>query len=306
MRFRPFGITGTAVSAVSLALTDAPGRTRPSDWTALIYAAFENGINTFEIVGGDTAILDGLAVALQAVERRLLFIGLRLGASPARMGRDFSVDALLKSIDVTLARTGCGYLDVAMLDDPGMAELPPESLQALKEVRNQGRIKLLGVAGQDEAMDAYILTESFDVIATPYNLLSGWRERHRLKSSQERDMAVIGYDFYPAAVRQHTAEKATAAKGGWLRLGAKESPLKGAGTYNFLTETPGWTPEQICLAYALTEPALATVQITTEAADRMAELAAIADKDLPAGAGSRVEMARFGGQDLPNPEASKG
>ncbi|CAN5138054.1 hypothetical protein BH11PSE2_BH11PSE2_15440 [soil metagenome] len=307
MRFRPFGANGMAVSAVSLALTDAPGLPRPQDWTALVYAALENGINTFEIIGRDPAILDGLAVALQSVERRLVFVGIRLGASATRMGRDFSPRTLFHTVEATVTRTDLQYLDLVMLDDPASDELSPEALTTLKELRNEGRVNQLGVAGEDEAIDTYILTEAFDVLATPYNLLSGWRERHRLKSSGERDMAVIGYDFYPSAIRnQQKAEASVVAKAaGWLRKQAAPAPnpLSGAGTYAFLSETPGWTPEEICLAYALTEPALATVQITTDQAARLPELAAVADRDLPAGAGSRVEMARFGGN---QPQASGG
>jgi len=44
-------------------LSDGSGRTRPADWTALIYAALESGINCFEVAGLEPAIMDGLAQA---------------------------------------------------------------------------------------------------------------------------------------------------------------------------------------------------------------------------------------------------
>ena len=46
-------------------------------------------------------------------------------------------------------------------------------------------------------------------------------------------------------------------------------------------------------AYALTEPSLATMQITSQQARRLEGLASVAERDLPAGLSSRIEMARF-------------
>ena len=303
MRYRPFGKAGLAVSSVSLALTDAPSRPRAADWTKLIFAAMENGINTFEVVGANPAILDGLAEAVGSVDRHLLFIGLRLGNSATRMGRDFSPRTMFNSVEAALARTGIEYLDLAMLDDPGTEELSPEALGMLKDLRNQGRAHHIGVAGEGEAMDAYISTNAFDVLSTPYNLLSGWRDRHRIKAAQDRDMPVIAYDFYSKQV-QALGETAAPAKGGWFRK-APASPLSGSGTYAFLNETPNWSAEEICLAFTLTEPCVATVQITSDRADRVTELAQATERDLAPGVASRIEMARFGAHSLPTPANGK-
>jgi len=72
------------------------------------------------------------------------------------------------------------------------------------------------------------------------------------------------------------------------------APYGTSGGYDFLHETRGWTPEEICMAYALTQPALATVQITTDQAARLAELCDVAEREMPPGLASRIEMARFG------------
>ena len=98
MRYRPFGPSATVVSAISLALGDDPTRSRPSDWVSLIFAALESGINCFEVVGRDPAIMDGVAQALQSVERRLVFITWRLGTYTTTDGltRDFSGDGLTR------------------------------------------------------------------------------------------------------------------------------------------------------------------------------------------------------------------
>lgn len=290
MRYRPFGRTEIAVSAISLALADPAGRMRQADWKALVYSGLENGINTFEVVGEDPAILDGLADALQSIERRLAFVGLRLGNTPGR-GRDFSARTLFNTVEAALARSGLEYFDVVMLDDPATDELTPDALAMMKEVRKEGGARLLGVAGTGDEIDAYLQIGAFDVLATPYSLSSGWRERHRLKAAQDRNMAVIGYDYYPAAFR--AAEPRSASPLGWFRK--KPEVTAADRSYDFLHYTPNWTAEEICLAFALTEPALATVQLGIDAAPRLAELAKATERDLPAGLPSRIEMARFGG-----------
>jgi diketogulonate reductase-like aldo/keto reductase len=298
MRYRPLGASGVAVSALTLNLADAPGL-KTSDWTALAYAALENGINSFEVTGRDPAILDGLSEALKSVARRLVFVGLRLGnAVDGR--RDFSAATLTRTTQAAIARSGLEYLDLVMLDDPGNAEFTPEALTALKELKRDGQVNMLGVSGRDEAIEAYILTEAFNLLGTSYNMQSGWRERHRMKLAQERDMAVIGYDFYPDTIRDRNKIEPISpiAKSGWLRRPPPPGPIP-TDHYAFLDETANWTAQEVCLAYALTEPALASVEIVCTQPDELSKLAETPDRDLPNGLGSRVEMARFGTASTP-------
>ncbi len=297
MRYRPLGGTGTVVSAVSLAMTDVPNRRRAEDWLELTYTALEAGVNAFEIVGVNPAIIDGLAEGLRSVERHMVFVGLRLGPTPE--GRDFSAAQLAKRVESVIARSGLDYLDLCLLDDPGEEELSAEALSTLKGLRATGRTRLIGVGGKSSALDAYISTGAFDALAMPYNLASGWMDRHRLKAAASHDMAVIGYDFWPEQFHQpEGGGLAQAVKRTlWGKPAAsRDNPLAGAGTYSFLHNTPGWTAEDICLAYALTEPSIASLQITAEAAERLERLAEITELEMPNGVASRIEMARFSGQ----------
>lgn len=289
MRFRPLGGSGMVVSAVSMSLTDSSARSRPSDWRAIIYTALENGVNAFEVVGRHPAIAEGLGMALQAIERRLVFVAWRVGCTVAPSGatlRDFSPANLRNVTESAIARSGLDYLDAVVLDDPHGNELSPQALELLKSMREAGRVRMLGVAGEDDAIDAYISSRAFDLLYTPFNLTSGWKERLRLKAAVERDMGVIGYSYFPGIFNRGVAPLIQAQK-------ARANPLAGAGTYAFLETTRGWKSEEICLAYALTEPCLASVQIVADRPDRLAALADITERDLPSGVGAQIEMARF-------------
>jgi hypothetical protein len=65
------------------------------------------------------------------------------------------------------------------------------------------------------------------------------------------------------------------------------------GTYAFLDATPGWTPEEICLAFALTEPALASMSLEAEDLDHLIAMAAVTEREMPASVAAQLEMARF-------------
>jgi aryl-alcohol dehydrogenase-like predicted oxidoreductase len=288
MRYRPLGNTGMAISAISLVLDDHTQR-RAQDWVPIVYAGLENGINAYEVAGLHPQLIEGFAEAIRAVDRNLLFIAWRFGWAAVPNGapvRDFSAEALGASVASVLARTGLDYIDAAILDDPSTSELPPAGLEAMKRIKEAGQIRMLGVSGNDEATDAYISTGEFDVLVTPFHLLSGWKERLRLKAAIERDMAVVGYAFHPDVARDRSPKQALWGRG-------NVHPLAGAGSYAFLDETPKWTAEELCLAYALTEPSLCTVEIAADRIEHIEQLAAISERELPSNVPAQIEMARF-------------
>jgi aryl-alcohol dehydrogenase-like predicted oxidoreductase len=289
MRYRPFGSAGVAVSAISLRLEDQP-RLKASDWRGLVYAALENGVNSFEFDGVSPALMEGAAQALATVERRLLFIGWRLRA---RGDRALRAQAVHDMIDQALDRTGLGHIDVATLDDPDANDFPSETLEQLKALHGARLIRLLAVSGAGDRFDAYAASGLFDAMATPFNLASGWVERNRVRAAMARETAVIGLDFWPQALREQ--RRGFLPKPSlWRR---RADPLADVGGYDFLHNTHGWTAQQICLAYALTEPSLATVQITADSPADLETLAAIAERDLPTRCTAQIEMARFSAQE---------
>ena len=290
MRYRPFGSAGVAVSAISLRLEDQP-RLRGADWRKLIFAALESGINSFEIDGVSPALIEGATEAFSTVERRLLFIGWRLRGSSDRALR---AQAVHDMIDQALDRTGLGHLDLATLDDPDKNAFPAETLEQLKALRGARLIRLLGVAGAGDKFDAYVASGQFEAMATPFNLASGWIERNRVRAAMGREMAVIGQDYWPDVLREEHKHSFLPKPSLWRR---RTDPLADVGGYDFLRNTPGWSAQQISLAYALTEPSLATVHVTAGSPAEIEALAAMAERDLPTGCAAQIEMARFSAQE---------
>ena len=300
MRYRPFGSDGKAVSAVGLCINEGAAAAHGVD---LIYSALEAGVNVFQVAAGDEAAIAAMAEGLAHVERRLLFVILRSGVGRERNGaevRDFSPAALVTSIRATGSALRLGPFDLVLLDDPGVDELSPRALEAVRAERDGGRVKGVGVSGDNEAMDAYISARAFDVLSTPYNLLSGWKERNRLKTAAAGNMPVLGYRFMPPdldARERHAAAVATPTK---LSLFKPSAPAISAALaktpYAFLDEVNGWTAQEICLGFALTEPGLASILLSPRTLEEVESLTAVPDRDMPTYIAAQIEMARFAAQ----------
>lgn len=298
MRYRPFGASGAAISTLTLSLgvtSLARGVAAAND---LIYSALEAGINSYRLETADPVLAEVVGQALSNVDRKLLNVSLELGAGDGRKGsaRDFSAEGMTGAIDRCLHVSGLGWIDVALLEEPGEDELPQSSLNALKALRATERVRFLGVSGEGEVMDAYVSTGAFDVLGTPFHVNVDWRIRSRVRAAREKDMAILAYDYFPAELdtEKKTVELNQPKKGlfGFGGSRKKDSPLAHAGTFAFLHRTPYWNAEEICLAHAMTDPAISSVLISARDAERLNALASVPERDMPPGLAAQIEMAR--------------
>lgn len=301
MRYRPFGQAGQAVSALTLSLGPRDISRGPEAGRELIYSALEAGINSYRLETADPVLAEVLGQALKHVDRKLVQVSLTLGAGDGRRGsdRDFSAEGITSAIDRALSISNLGWFDLAILDEPAEHELPQTTLNALKALRATERVRLLGISGEGEVMDAYVSTGAFDLLATPLHVNSPWRIRARLRAAREADMAIFVYGYFPEDL--DTAKKAASVhkpKKGLFGFGgskSREGPLADAGTFAFLHRTTGWSAESICLAYALTDPSVSSVLVRAGDAERLNALALVPDRDMPPGLAAQIEMARVAG-----------
>jgi len=298
MRYRPFGRSGSAVSNLTFSVGQAMLARGREKALELLYSALEDGVNSYRLETADPVVAEVLGEALSHVERKLVCVTLTLSMSDGRGGdRDFSAEGMTAAIDRVLHFSNLGWLDVAVLHEPGEQELPQTSLNALKALRATGRVKLLGVSGDADVMDAYVSTGAFDVLVTPYNIHSGWQVRARIRTAREQDMAVFAYDYYPARLHgQPDPVQAATRKRGLFGFGggAAVKPLPAAfDAFAFLHHTRNWSAEAICLAHVLTDSSLTSVIVSAGDAERLAELAATPEREMPPGLAAQIEMARL-------------
>lgn len=295
MRYRPLGTDGRSISALTLVVDEEPRR--ESEQIKLVYAALESGINAFELRGDrmpETAT--GLGRALSTIPREALVVSLRLGPDPRQGYRPFTREWVIHAVERAIHHADIDRLDLLTLDLPAADALDPEARGAAEAARDAERIGMIGVAGAPAALDEALRWRALNVMVTPYNLRSGWADRNRLKAASARGIAVLGADSYPSAAapeRRAGGPAAPARGGGLFGLGKRATPLEKIDGYAFLQRTNGWTPAELCLAYALTEPALASVIVETIDPQVLAGFAAVPERDLPTGVPAQIEMARF-------------
>ncbi|MGA0546445.1 oxidoreductase [Brevundimonas sp. VNH65] len=299
MRYRPFSITGGAVSDLTFSLAPAILARGPEAAAELIYGALESGINAYRLECADPVLAEVAGAALASVDRKLLNVSLVLGPPDGGRGpRDFSAEGMTHAIDRVLRVSRLGWIDIALLDGPDEHELSQSSLNALKALRATQRVHCLGVMGDDPVTDVYVSTGAFDVLATPLHVNSPWQVRSRIRAARERDMAVIVHNFFPEEL--DTERKAAAATEGkkkglfGLSFGGSRHrhPLQGAGGFGFLHQTPNWSAEEICLAHVLSDTAVTSALVETTDLKALAALAAVPDRQMPPGLAAQIEMAR--------------
>ena len=277
MRYRPFTSEGLSSSAVGLSLAPGPGE---AEVFRLVCAALEAGVNTFSFAAGDTPAMEALRRGVASVGRRVVILMLRLevGAAPFE-----------QQVRSALHATGAGHLDAVLLDRPTLDAVPHQALAKLDAIRSEGVAKRVGRATEGGASEAYVGAFAYDILGLRYNVTSGWAERNMLKAAAQRGMTVIGYGSH--------IDRAEAAAPpivrGLARLMRRGEVKAQAEAYQFLYETPEWSAEQITLAYALTEPGLASVLVEAKDAKALDALTSVVERELPAGVAAQIEMARF-------------
>ncbi|MGC1302441.1 MAG: aldo/keto reductase [Caulobacteraceae bacterium] len=277
MRYRPFNRSGLSTSAITVAIP--AGSLRETDAFRLICTALEHGINSFDIADGDEAAAAALRQAIASVGRGVLVLTLRL----ERVDAD---EELTPTVRTALHTSGAGFFDVLMLDEA--CALTPRTCEQIEALKAARLVRMAGMAGDREGAEAALAAPEIDVLSTTYNLRSGWPERNRLKAASTRGMTLVGRNF---SVDPARAVKLESPKG-LGRLFRKPPPAQVQHAYDFMKETRGWTPHQISLAYALTEPSLATVQVETASPALVEELAGTVERQLPAGVTAQIELAR--------------
>ncbi|OXE37088.1 MAG: hypothetical protein CGW95_03550 [Phenylobacterium zucineum] len=289
MRYRPFGPSGKVVSAISLLLRETDAESNPAAWRAATISGLESGINYFELSALSDALPIGVGGALKTLDRQLVLIGWRI----SHKGRlPLTGRILMENIQEGLRKTGAGYFDTLMLGDHAFNCLNADGRQYLVDLKSAGLCKHIGVVGEGDAVDRCLNLGAFDILSTSYNLTSDSQSRRRLRQAVDRDIIVIATNPVPLDLVRVNQVPLARKISHFLGIAPKD-PLAGVGTFQFLHTIPDWTPEDLCLAYLLTEPTMATVMIEADNPRTIADWAAVIDREIPPSVPAQVEMARF-------------
>eukprot|EP01052_Picozoa_sp_SAG31_P034647 SAG31_NODE_4079_length_3608_cov_2.597436_1_plen_337_part_00 len=125
----------------------------------VVHAALRAGINLIDVAAwyGHGKAEEVLGQALQDVPRAAYYINTKCCRYEPDILQmfDFSSARTIQSIDESIERMGCGYLDVIQIHDPEYAEMLPhgtdiifkETLPAMEAARKDGKVRMVGITG---------------------------------------------------------------------------------------------------------------------------------------------------------------
>jgi aryl-alcohol dehydrogenase-like predicted oxidoreductase len=176
MKYRPLGRTGLNLPWLSFGASSLGQEFRPVDLSEALRAvrvALDLGMNfidTSPFYGrGMSEVL--LGVALRGVPRDSYVLGTKLGRYDAAHF-DFSAKRVVESVDVSLHRMGVSRLDIILCHDiefVNMQQIVDETLPALRKVRDQGKVRFIGVSGYPMKMFKFILDQTDLDVVLSYN-----------------------------------------------------------------------------------------------------------------------------------------
>lgn len=176
MEYRSLGQTGLKLSALSFGASSLGAEFRAVDINeaiAAVPAALDAGLNfidTSPFYGrGMSEVL--LGAALRDIPRDRYLLSTKLGRYD-KAHFDFSAKRVVESIDVSLHRLGVDYLDICLCHDIEFVEMQQiidETLPALLKVKQQGKVRFIGVSGYPMKMFRFILDQTNLDVVLSYN-----------------------------------------------------------------------------------------------------------------------------------------
>src|ERR1044071_9405682 len=112
-----------------------------------------------------------LGIALKGVPRESYLLCTKLGRYDLRHF-DFSARRVVESVDVSLHRLGTDHLDIVLCHDiefVPMRQIVEETLPALREVRQAGKVRYIGFSGYPMKIFRYILDRTNVDCVLSYN-----------------------------------------------------------------------------------------------------------------------------------------
>jgi L-galactose dehydrogenase len=154
MHYRPLGRTGLQVPVLSFGASSLGGAFRATDEHEAIrtvHVALDLGMNFIDVSPyyGATKAETVLGQALKGIPRDHYTLATKVGQYGTGQF-DFSAMRVKSSLDESCARLGVDYIDLLQCHDVEFADLDQivnETLPALVELRNAGRIGHIGITG---------------------------------------------------------------------------------------------------------------------------------------------------------------
>ena len=204
MRYKKFKNAGVEVSELATgtwAIGGARyGEVNEKDSIAAIHAMIDGGVNLI-----DTAPAYNCGISEQIVGRALkggyrekVFISTKFGIGDGMdkagvIPRDSSREACFKECEDSLRRLDVDYIDFYFVHWPDVNTPIAETMDAMLELKKQGKIRFIGVSNFDKALiEECLKTTMIDVFQPPFSMVNQ-SERELMQWCYEKGINTLSY-----------------------------------------------------------------------------------------------------------------
>jgi aryl-alcohol dehydrogenase-like predicted oxidoreductase len=200
MEYRPFGRTGMQVSAIGVGCWEIGGGYGSIEETQFIEAvhrALDLGINCF-----DTAEAYGFGASERSLAKALgnrrkdavVVTKFGVGYKEAPNFRDSSRQRVTASIDKSLQNLNTDYVDVYMVHWPDVNTPFEETMRALDDLVQQGKVRAVGISNfRLSQIEESLRTRRVDVAQYCWNLFDRRMQKEIYPYCRDQNIGVMAY-----------------------------------------------------------------------------------------------------------------
>ncbi|MCS6924937.1 MAG: aldo/keto reductase [Candidatus Binatia bacterium] len=200
MEYRAFGQTGMQVSAIGFGCWEIGGGYGSIEETQFIQAvhrALDLGVNCFDTAEayGFGASEQSLAKALGTRRKEAIVVTkFGVGYREAPNFRDSSRQRVMASIEKSLQNLRTDYVDVYLVHWPDVNTPLEETMRALDDLVQQGKVRAIGVSNFRLAqLDACMRIRRVDVVQYGWNMFDRRMQREIFPYCREHNIGVMAY-----------------------------------------------------------------------------------------------------------------
>ena len=235
MEYRPFGQTGLQVSAIGFGCWEMGGgygSIEESEVIGAIHRALDLGINCFDTAEGYGKGKSEALLAKALGDRRkdvIVVTKFGVGYENDRLkGRDSRRSMVHAAIDCSLKALNTDYVDVYLVHWPDRATPFDETMQALEEIVQQGKVRYVGLSNfAPDEIKTCMETRRVDILQYSCNLFDRRMAKWIFPYAHEHGIGVMTYGSLAYGLLSGAfTEETTFEEEDWRRRGGSNMSLK--------------------------------------------------------------------------------
>lgn len=245
----------------------------------LVTKSLELGITHFDTAGfyANGRAETRLGAALKLSNRTQIEISSKVGTHYRGGGKpikDFSVASIRRDVHASLKRLNRDYIDIVYLHGPTPQQID-STRNVMSMLKQEGKIRAIGVCGVGEQLSHAVETKSADVIMGLYNAFDT-RHSHTFKHAKQNNIRTVGIAPLGQALYRRGFMRPKSPADLWYlarAVGRNRAELRHARktATRLLSQIEGRRPAAAMLGFTLANPDLDIVLVNTTRPEHLEE-----------------------------------